>query len=169
MDIKIKVIIIGEPAVGKTSLVKKYVSRQFANDYRASIGTNLFTKNISLNSGVNATIQIWDIAGQERWTQMRHIYYKGTHGTIIVVDLTRKNTFDQIEKFWYPDLQENSINSPIILLANKEDLKKQVTDEDVKSLGRNINAKHIVYTSAKTGENVIKAFELISKEAINQK
>ena len=168
MDIKIKVIIIGEPAVGKTSLVKNYVSRQFANDYRASIGTNLFTKNISLNSGINATIQIWDIAGQERWTQMRHIYYKGTHGAIIVADLTRKNTFDQIEKFWYPDLQENSINSPIILLANKDDLKKQVTDENVKSLGGKINAKHIVYTSAKTGENVIKAFELISKEAINQ-
>jgi Ras-related protein Rab-11A len=167
MDFKIKIIIVGEPAVGKTSLVKKFVSDQFVNDYRPSIGTNLFTTEVSLDSGNKAKIQVWDIAGQERWTEMRHIYYKGTQGTLLVADLTRKITFQQIEKFWYHDIKKNEICSPIILLANKDDLKKQVTDEEVESLGNKIDAKHIIYTSAKTGEHVIKAFRLISEEAIN--
>ena len=165
--IKLKIIIIGEYAVGKTSLVKKFVSGQFANDYRASIGTNLFTTKISLDSGIDTLIQIWDIAGQERWTQMRHIYYKGTNGVLIVADLTRKNTFEQIEKFWYPDLKENNISSPIILLGNKNDLKKVISEEEIESLGKKINAKHVLSTSAKTGINVIKAFKLISEQAIN--
>ena len=169
MDFKIKIIIIGEPAVGKTSLVKNFVSDQFVNDYRPSIGTNLFTTEVSLDSGKKAMIQVWDIAGQERWTEMRHIYYKGTRGTLLVADLTRKVTFQQIEKFWFPDIKKNVINTPIILLANKDDLKKQVTDEEVKSLGSKIEAKHIIYTSAKTGEHVKKAFKLISEEAIKSK
>jgi len=168
MDISIKIIIVGEPAVGKTSLVKKFVSGQFANDYRASIGTNLFTTKISLSSGINATIQIWDIAGQERWIQMRHVYYRGTQGVLIVADFSRKNTFNQIEKFWYPDLKENSINSPIILIANKSDLKKEITEEEIESLRKNINADYTFITSAKTGENVENAFKIISEKAINK-
>jgi len=169
MDYKIKIIIIGEAAVGKTSLVKAFTSGRFIEDYRPSIGTNLYTTEITLDSGKIVKIQIWDIAGQERWTDMRHVYYKGTQGTLIVADLTRKVTFQQIENFWYPDLKKNNINSPLILLANKDDLKWQVTDEEVESLGRKIDAKQILYTSAKTGEHVIKAFKIISEEAIKSK
>ena len=169
MDYKIKIIIIGEAAVGKTSLVKAFTSRQFIEDYRPSIGTNLFTTEIALDSGKIVKIQIWDIAGQERWTEMRHVYYKGTQGILIVADLTRKVTFQQIENFWYPELKQNNINSPLILLANKDDLKWQVTDEEVESLGRKIDTKQILYTSAKTGEHVIKAFKIISEEAIKSK
>ena len=168
MDFSLKIIIIGEPGVGKTSLVKKFVSGQFANDYRASIGTNLFTTKISLNK-INVSIQIWDIAGQERWIQMRHIYYKGTEGVLIVADLTRKNTFEQIEKFWYPDLKKNNISSPIILLGNKSDLKKEITEEEIEALGKKINAIYVLNTSAKTGENVVKTFKLISEVSIKRK
>jgi len=168
MDFSLKIIIIGEPGVGKTSLVKKFASGQFANDYRASIGTNLFTTKISLNK-INVSIQIWDIAGQERWIQMRHTYYKGTEGVLIVADLTRKNTFEQIEKFWYPDLNKNNISSPIILLGNKNDLKKEITEEEIESLGKKINAVCVLNTSAKTGENVVKTFKLISEVSIKKK
>ncbi|MFW9818919.1 MAG: ADP-ribosylation factor-like protein, partial [Candidatus Thorarchaeota archaeon] len=66
----LKIIIVGEPAVGKTSLVKKFVSGQFAKDYRSSIGTNIFIKKIELNKIGKITIQLWDIAGQERWINM---------------------------------------------------------------------------------------------------
>lgn len=166
MDFNLKIIIIGEPAVGKTSLVKKFVSGQFANDYRASIGTNIFTTKINLNSGIDVKIQIWDIAGQERWIAMRTIYYKGTDGVLIVADLTRKNTLEQIEKFWYADLKKNNISSPIILLGNKSDLKKDITEEEIEALGKKIKAKYILITSAKTGVNVEKAFKLISEQVI---
>lgn len=166
MEFKLKIIIIGEPAVGKTSLVKKFVSGQFANDYRASIGTNIFTTKINLNSGIKINLNIWDIAGQERWIAMRSIYYKGTDGVLILADLTRKNTFEQIEKFWYPDLKKNDISSPIILLGNKSDLKREITEEEIEALGKKIEAKYILITSAKTGVNVEKAFKLISEQVI---
>ena len=163
----IKIVIVGEAAVGKTSLVKKFVSGQFIKDYRASIGTNMFTKEINLGLGIRIKILLMDIAGQERWTQIRHIYYEGTNGAIIVGDLTRKITFNQIEEIWYPDLKKYCKNSPIILIANKNDLKRNISEEEIIDLGDKINAKSIFSVSAKTGKNVEKAFKVIAELSIN--
>jgi small GTP-binding protein len=166
MVYRIKIIIIGEPGVGKTSLVKKFISGQFSRDYRASIGTNIFIKKLNLDDNRQVSIQIWDIAGQERWINMRHTYYRGAHGAIIVGDLTRKNTFDQIEQFWNPDLLNYCKNIPKILLANKNDLDNKIHEEEVKYIGESINADMVLLTSAKNGENVEKSFELISGYAL---
>lgn len=163
MVYRIKVIIIGEPGVGKTSLVKKFVSGHFSSDYKASIGTNMFIKKLNLNSKKEVSIQIWDIAGQERWVKMRHIYYKGTHGALVVGDVTRENTFKQIEKFWNPDLKKYCDRIPIILLANKCDLAIKVPKNEVENIGNTINANSTIFTSAKNGTNVEKCFDLISK------
>ena len=158
-----KIIIVGEPAVGKTSLIKKFISGRFSTDYKASIGTNMFIKDLDLDSGMTIKLQIWDIAGQERWTEMRHIYYKGTHGAIIVGDLTRKKTFEQIENFWEPDLNKYCEDVPRIMLANKKDLEKKISKEDFETYGLKLNAKSIICTSAKLGTNVEKAFKVISE------
>jgi len=158
-----KIIIVGEPAVGKTSLIKKFISGRFSTDYKASIGTNMFIKELDLDSGMNIKLQIWDIAGQERWTEMRHIYYKGTHGVIIVGDLTRKKTFEQIKNFWCPDLNKYCKNIPRIMLANKEDLVKNISIEELNTYGQKINAKSIIFTSAKLGTNVDEAFKFLSE------
>ncbi|MHA2282471.1 MAG: Rab family GTPase [Promethearchaeota archaeon] len=162
----IKIIVIGEPAVGKTSLVKKFVSGRFNKDYRSSLGTNIFTKKIVLENKTETTLQLWDIAGQERWINMRHHYYSGAKGVIIVGDITRGKTFDQIEKFWVPDLSENCSLIPNILLANKSDLTEKIEEQWIKTLGARINTSSIVFTSAKTGENVELAFKLIAEQAI---
>jgi len=162
----LKIIIVGEPAVGKTSLVKKFISGQFVKDYRSSIGTNIFIKKINLKSIGKITIQIWDIAGQERWINMRHSYYIGAKGVIIVGDLTRKNTFDQIEQFWIPDIKNYCAIAPIILFANKNDLESKIGEKVVNDLGRKINAFSIIFTSAKTGENVEMAFKIISEQSL---
>ncbi len=166
MKSTIKIIIIGEPGAGKTSLVKKFVSSQFSTDYRASIGANMFIKNLFLDSGQEIKVQLWDIAGQERWIKMRRLYYQGAQGALILGDLTREKSFMQIEKFWHPDIKKYCNEIPIILIANKNDLTDKVSENWVKSLGERINAKNILFTSAKTGENVEKAFKLISKESI---
>jgi len=139
------------------------MSGRFSADYKVSIGTNMFIKEIDLDSGVKVKIHLWDIAGQERWTQMRHIYYKGSQGVIIVGDLTRKYTFKQIEEFWYPDIEKYCKKVPCILLANKNDLVKNITKEEVESYSLRVKAKSIMYTSAKTGTNVEKAFKFISE------
>ncbi|MHA1985110.1 MAG: GTP-binding protein [Promethearchaeota archaeon] len=162
----LKIIIIGEPAVGKTSLVKKFVSGQFTKDYRSSIGTNIFTKKIVLEKNMEATLQLWDIAGQERWVNIRRPYYSGAKGAILVGDLTRNNTFDQIENFWVPDLTLDYSLIPIILLANKSDLSNKIEKQWIDSLGERINTSSIIFTSARTGENVELAFQLIAKQAI---
>jgi len=164
--ITLKIIVIGEPAVGKTSLVKKFVSGQFTKDYRSSIGTNIFTKKIILENKTETTLQLWDIAGQERWVNVRRPYYSGAKGVIIVGDLTRSNTFDQIENFWIPDLTQNWSLVPIILLANKSDLSNKIEKQWIDSLGERINTSSIFFTSAKTGKNVELAFKLIAEQAI---
>ena len=161
----LKIIIIGELAVGKTSLVKKFITGKFSKDYRSSIGTNIFIKKINLKNNGETTLQLWDIAGQERWINLRHYYYTGTKGAIIVADLSRKNTFDQIEKFWVPDFRLYCDIAPIILIANKSDLKKDVDEHEINTLGKNINAKSVFITSAKTGENIELAFQVISELA----
>lgn len=166
MVYRIKVIIIGEAGVGKTSLVKKFVSGHFTKDYRASIGTNMFIKKLDLNSDKKVSIQIWDIAGQEKWIKMRHLYYRGTHGALIVGDLSRRNTFEQIVHFWSPDMKKYCAEVPIILLANKSDLNSDISKNDVEIVGKRINAKLIFHTSAMNGENVEKSFEMIAKYAL---
>jgi Ras-related protein Rab-7A len=164
----LKIIIIGEPAVGKTSLVKRFVSGKFSKDYLSSIGTNIYTKKIDLDNEKQITLQLWDIAGQERWINMRHSYYSGARGVIIVGDLTRENTFVQIEKFWVLDIGQFCSDAPILLLANKLDLQGNLQHQEISSLGERIKAVDIIMTSAKTGENVEHAFKVISKEIVKQ-
>lgn len=168
----VKIVIIGEPAVGKTSLVKKYISSSTISDYRASIGTNISIKETNINYNSKSTkvsIQLWDIAGQERWTQMRHMYYRGSHGAFIVADMTRRNTFEHIETFWYPDIIKYCEGIPIILLANKSDLKENITEKELDILKKKINAKSLLITSVKSGDNIEKAFKLIAEYAIDYK
>ncbi len=166
MVYRIKVIIIGEPGVGKTSLVKKFVSGRFTRDYRVSIGANLFVKDLILDSDIEVTIQIWDIAGQEKWEKMRHLYYKGAHGALIVGDITRENTFEQLKGFWSPDLKKFCGEIPKILLVNKNDLKPIISNKEVENLAQYINVNTIIFTSAKNGQNVEEAFRKIAEEII---
>jgi small GTP-binding protein len=166
--LNLKIIIIGEPAVGKTSLVKNFISGKFSQDYKSSIGTNIFIKSIKLANVGELAIQLWDIAGQERWTRMRPSYYTGAEGVFIVGDLTRRNTFDQIEKFWFPDVKKYCNLAPIALLANKCDLIKKLNEKEINAYGKKINAISIIQTSAKTGKNVELAFKIISEKAIKK-
>jgi small GTP-binding protein len=169
MVYRIKVIIIGEAGVGKTSLVKKFVSDRFTSDYRVSIGANLFVKELILNSDTDVSIQIWDIAGQEKWVKMRHLYYRGAHGALIVGDLTRGNTFEQLKEFWNPDLIKFCGDIPKILVVNKVDLESIVSNSDIEKLAQIINVKATIFTSAKNGQNVEEAFHQIAESIITSK
>ena len=169
MVYRIKVIIIGETGVGKTSLVKRFVSGHFTRDYRASIGANLFIKELKLNSDKIVSIQIWDIAGQERWKKMRHLYYRGAHGALVVGDLTRENTFEQLKEFWNQDLNKYCEEIPKILVVNKVDLESIISNNDIEKLAQAINVKATIFTSAKNGQNVEKAFYQIAEAVVTSK
>nr|MDO8118650.1 Rab family GTPase [Candidatus Sigynarchaeota archaeon] len=167
---KLKIIIIGEHAAGKTSLIKAFVEQKFSADYRPTIGTNIFIKKVDIDDGKGeATLTLWDVAGQERWTSMRPLYYKGASGAIVVGDVTRKSTFDQIKKFWIPDLhQHNPDKIPIVLIANKSDLQWEATKEEIDKAAKDVNAVTSVITCAKTGDNVNQAFTALTKAILGK-
>lgn len=165
---KLKLVIIGEHASGKTSLINKFVQQTFNTDYRPTIGTNILLKKLALDED-EVTLTCWDIAGQERWSSMRQLYYKGSSGAFIVGDLTRKSTFDAIVNFWAPDLRKYATSDiPIVVLANKCDLEREATPEDVENCASQIGAIASLETSALNGDNVDEAFLLLTKAVINK-
>ena len=166
-----KFIIIGNPGVGKTSLIKNFVEGSFLSEYKSTIGTNLYTKTLEFKSGksednennegndITVKLVLWDIAGQVQWDLMRGAYYQGSHGVCVVGDLSSKRTFQKIEKFWVKDARETCNKSiPVILLANKNDLKAEISEEEVKEIANRCNVDRVIFTSAKTSYHVEEAF-----------
>ncbi|XP_015681368.1 ras-related protein Rab-32 [Protobothrops mucrosquamatus] len=123
-----KVLVIGELGVGKTSIIKRYVHQLFSQHYRATIGVDFALKVLNWDSRTLVRLQLWDIAGQERFGNMTRVYYKEAVGAFVVFDVTRGSTFEAVSK-WKHDLDSkvmlpNGSPIPTILLANKCDQKK---------------------------------------------
>jgi len=123
-----KVLIIGELGTGKTSFIKRYVHQFFSEHYRATIGVDFAMKVLSWDNNTVIRLQLWDIAGQERFGNMTRVYYKEAVGCIVVYDITRPTTFEAVER-WKKDLDSkvflpDGSRIPTILLANKCDQVK---------------------------------------------
>ncbi len=160
---RLKMVVVGDNAVGKTSLIKTFVEKKFTLDYRPTLGTNILMKKVEVEDG-EVHLAVFDIAGQERWKQMRKAYYQGSHMAFIVADLTRKNTFNNVKNFWVSDLLENTGSIPILLLANKVDLKREISNEEVKKIADQAGIDTVIETSAKTGQAVELAFQTLVKK-----
>ncbi|XP_022915168.1 ras-related protein Rab-32 isoform X3 [Onthophagus taurus] len=124
-----KILVIGDLGTGKTSIIKRYVHQFFSQHYRATIGVDFALKVINWDQNTLVRLQLWDIAGQERYGNMTRVYYKEAVGAFIVFDVTRSNTFDSVSN-WKADLDSKvqlSDGSPIpcVLLANKCDQPKE--------------------------------------------
>ncbi|XP_037086136.1 ras-related protein Rab-38-like isoform X2 [Pollicipes pollicipes] len=124
-----KILIIGELGTGKTSIIKRYVHQFFSAHYRATIGVDFALKVLHWDSNTIVRLQLWDIAGQERFGSMTRVYYKEAVAAFIVFDVTRSVTFDAVMK-WKNDLDEkvqlpNGDPVPCVLLGNKCDLPKE--------------------------------------------
>ena len=163
-DFLFKMILIGDSSVGKSNILLKYLKNEFDQSSKATVGVEFGTKTVEMNDK-KIKIQIWDTAGQERYRSITSAYYKGAKGAFIVYDITRRNTFDNIDK-WISDLKTNGDNNiSIMLIGNKSDLsdKREVeTNEGIKKSEETKIA--FMETSALSGENIIKAFnELIEQ------
>uniref|UniRef100_A0A2P2IC37 Ras-related protein Rab n=2 Tax=Hirondellea gigas TaxID=1518452 RepID=A0A2P2IC37_9CRUS len=124
-----KILVIGELGTGKTSIIKRYVHQFFSQHYRATIGVDFALKVLNWDTNTVIRLQLWDIAGQERFGNMTRVYYKEAVGAFIVFDVTRAQTFDCISK-WKNDLDTkvtlpNGSPIPTVLLANKCDQPKE--------------------------------------------
>ena len=164
-----KVVMVGDPAVGKTSLVMRYVQGFFQHDYKSTVGTQIMSKEVYVK-GVTVKLSIWDIGGQEKFDTLAPAYYKGAAGGLAVFDLTRRETFDNVPK-WISRVQKYaSLNSPIIIVGNKSDLidERQVSLDEAMELADKLGFPY-VEASAKSGKNVIKIFELIAEKIASRK
>jgi small GTP-binding protein len=154
-----KICMVGAFAVGKTSLVKRFVEGIFDEKYHTTIGVKIDKKLIEKSSD-RETIQlmIWDIEGVDEFTNLKPTYLRGASGIILVVDGTRQATLEPAEQI-LSLVKENLGEVPILLLINKSDLRPnwQFCWEDTLSLG--IEQKYIFTTSARNDENVELAFE----------
>jgi len=124
-----KVLVIGELGTGKTSIIKRYVHQFFSQHYRATIGVDFALKVLNWDSETLIRLQLWDIAGQERFGNMTRVYYKEAVGAFIVFDVGRSSTFEAVQK-WKNDLDSKvhlADGSPVpcVLLANKCDQAKE--------------------------------------------
>ncbi|MFX1513118.1 MAG: Rab family GTPase [Promethearchaeota archaeon] len=167
----LRVALIGDGAVGKTSIRKRFMGEGFIVNYQATIGADFSAKKVYLPNGEEVEFQIWDLAGQPSYESVRPIYYHGSMGALVIYDLTRKSTFENI-MLWVNELWKNTGTGkvPIILLGNKADLIEASPDsiplEEGEELANQLTketeeiySKVVFYaTSAKTGQNIDEAF-----------
>ena len=133
-----KILVIGELATGKTSFIKRYVHQFFSDHYRATIGVDFALKVVNWDERTLVRLQLWDIAGQERFGNMTRVYYKEAVGAFIAFDVSRHSTFEAVSK-WKNDLDSkvslpDGSPVPAVLLANKSDGKKEGTAANPKQL-----------------------------------
>jgi small GTP-binding protein len=161
-------LLLGDAAVGKTSLIKQYIKGAFAKDYKMTIGTDIFTKDV-ITDEHTITLSIWDIAGQERFKFFRQSFYRGASGAMVVFDLTRYPTFNPNVVNWLKELWGFTGRIPIILIGNKVDLAdlRNVRQNDVQTFADKIPCKYIE-TSAKTGDHVDNAFRELALGMLNK-
>jgi len=170
-----KVIIVGAAAVGKTSLLHRFVENKFNFRYKLTIGADFLSKVMEGYPNLDTTckLQIWDIGGQERYKFLRSSFFNGANGALVVFDISRWHTYEELND-WLSDLREFAgKNIPFILIGNKVDLIKDVygeyDKEGVEEYAKSENT-YFVETSAKTGENVESTFLNLTNRMIkNQK
>ncbi|MGQ9582324.1 MAG: Rab family GTPase [Thermoplasmatota archaeon] len=166
-----KVCLLGDEGVGKTSLIRRFVENTFDDSYIKTIGTKISKKELIIQdrSGqpVQLTFMIWDIMGHKSSKRVPATYYAGVEGILAVVDVTRPETFKDIDVWVNTVVMEKNYAPAVVLLGNKSDLRDQVkiTDGDMSAAAGKMSAAHF-WTSAKTGENVEEAFHRLGKEML---
>ena len=169
-DIKrkvLKIVVLGDSTVGKTSIINAYLNMEFNQDMLSNICSEKFTKKMKMDDGNEMKILIWDTAGQERFRSIATSTIKNAQGIVLVFDLTQKDTFDNLGR-WIEEIKNNS-NKTTLLLGNKCDLLDNivVTDNEAKNFAYS-NQMEYYSTSAKENININEVFNYICKKAYEQ-
>ena len=162
MEIFKKICLLGDGAVGKTSLIRRFVYDIFDDEYISTIGTKVTKKWVETIKGVKVNLFIWDILGQKKHKDIHSTYYKGASGVIVVCDLTKKETFENMDN-WIYAFMEVVGETHLMLIGNKSDLENMVVvrEKTINEKASELNVPCFI-TSAKTGKNVEKAFRTLA-------
>lgn len=165
-----KVVLIGESGVGKTSIINRYTQNTFSSVLMSTQGAGFTSKTIFLEEeNKSLKFEIWDTAGQEIYRALAKVFYKNAAICVLVYDVTRRSSIEELKKYWMPEIKANA--SPSIILAvaaNKSDMLEyeEVKDEEGRKFAKEINA---IYqkTSAKESTGVDQLFKNIGKKFLN--
>ena len=165
-DFIFKICCIGEGAVGKTSLIKRFTQGAFNKDYIKTLGAQFsrYEQVLGEKKDIRCRLFFWDIAGQNEFAFMRPTFYNGAKAAIIVYDLSRPETLPTVET-WFKDITQYVGNIPIVIFGNKSDLVDELSVDttNIKELVKKHNFLDFYMTSAKTGSRVESAFNSIIK------
>ncbi|MFW9853561.1 MAG: Rab family GTPase [Candidatus Thorarchaeota archaeon] len=166
----LKIVLIGDGAVGKTSIRRRYMGEGFRTDFLATMGADFAFLRTKIDD-YDVNWQIWDLAGQPAFRNVMKAYYKGAFGALAVYDITQPKTLDSID-VWIAEVRERAETFPelpVVLIGNKIDLREEVTSS-LKTVQGFAKAKALnsgfVETSAKTGEAIEDAFEMLARKII---
>ncbi|KAK3414314.1 ras-related protein RABA2a [Eucalyptus grandis] len=163
-DYLFKVVLIGDSGVGKSNLLSRFTRNEFCLESKSTIGVEFATRTLQVE-GRTVKAQIWDTAGQERYRAITSAYYRGALGALLVYDVTKPTTFDNVSR-WLKELRDHAdSNIVIMLIGNKTDLKhlRAVATEDAQSYAEK-EGLSFIETSALEATNVEKAFQTILSE-----
>lgn len=166
---KFKITLFGPGGVGKTSLLIRYIKDYFNPDLKQTIGSNFLIKDVELEDK-QVRLLLWDIGGQEQFSKLRTIYFKGSNAALGVYDVTSPQSLLKLPG-WVSSIKKTVKKTiPMVVLGNKIDLERKVEKSEAEDLSKRLNCEYLE-TSAKTGENVEIAFEKIARaclETINE-
>jgi len=169
----LKVIILGDSGVGKTSLMNQYVNKKFSNQYRATIGADFLTKEVMVDDRL-VTLQIWDTAGQERFQSLGVAFYRGADCCVLVFDVNVAKTFDNLDswrdEFLIQAAPRDPDRFPFVVIGNKIDMEntRVVSTKRLQQWCASKGDIPFFETSAKEAINVEQAFQTIAKNALLQ-
>ncbi len=171
---KAKVCLVGEAAVGKTSLIRRFVLDEFDDRYVTTLGAKVSKKEMTIDAGGRRTrldLTVWDIMGEKGFRDLlRDAYFQGARGILAVADLTRYSTLRELDE-WATSVFRVVGEVPVVVAVNKIDLKDEVMllygDKEIDAHARAYDAPWF-YTSAKTGENVEPAFRALGERVVRR-
>ena len=161
-ELVFKILLLGDSEVGKSCFLMRYSENVFIENYITTIGLDYKLKTVKLDSGKSIKVQLWDTAGQDKYRTIAKNYYKGSHGILLLYDITKQSSFDNIRE-WVRDIKEEVSEKAIIfLIGNKIDMDEQrkITKEKGEELAEEYKIPFFE-ASAKSGENVDEVFKAL--------
>ena len=173
-EMRVKSVLLGDSGVGKTSIIRQFIDHVFSPNCQSSVSSSFSSRIIDIDiSSTKKSINfdLWDTAGEEKYRSLAKIFYKDAKVIIFVYDITEKNSFESLKKFWYKEVISNcSSNTIFALVGNKIDLydKENLKENEAKKWAKSINAGFYL-TSAKSNQGIEILFKELGKKCLDEK